>query len=85
MICQKVGEEKQMKKPRVSTYPGDYKGCYWAIVLGPKHPHLVPRPLSQFVRTINRAEALDVQRIRFPRCVVRAIPQPIPPEFEAGM
>jgi len=74
-----------MRKPRVSTYPGSYKGRYWAIVLGPKHPQIVPMPLNQFVRTTNRAEALGVQKIRFLGRVVRAIPQPVPPEFEAGM
>jgi len=73
-----------MMAKRNRNHPS-YRGNYWAIVLGPKGDEIKPRPIYQFVRTANKPQFLARARQEYEGVVVRAILQPIPPVFEAGM
>lgn len=73
-----------MAKPRITTHPY-YRGNYWAIVLGPKLKGVIPCVLMQFVRTKSKREMVKWFEKEYPGKTVRAIRQPIPPDFEPGM
>lgn len=72
-------------KRRIHNYAGAYKGNYWAIVLGHKDPDCKPCVLHQFVETKWKRDYIEREQDQHPGMKIRAIPQPIPPEFEPGM
>jgi hypothetical protein len=71
--------------PKIHKNHNVYGGNFWAIVLGHKDKDIAPLPLREFVKTCDKKQALTKLKAKYPGRCVRAILQPWPPEFKAGM